>query len=143
MTVKDKMQELMDAAKAAEAAAPAPAVVGGTGAIEELLKVEREKMLATHNREIAKIVQKQEIVKKEADDMCARLHEVSVNKDTLDDTIRSLTPKTEKWKQELKSLERKFGELLIESAGIDNDDVKRNNEVIETSVGKASKSVDV
>ena len=141
--VKDKMQELVEASEAAKAAAAPVPPAGGNSAIEELLKVEREKILAALNREKAQILQKQEIVKKEADNISTKLLEVSVDKDTPDDEIRSLTLKTEKWKQELKSLEKRVGELLIESAGLDDAVVKENNQKIETLVSKASKAVDV
>ena len=62
-------------------------------------------------REKAQLTQKQEILVQDAQELIEILGNVSVSNTTTDDMIRSLTLKTEKWKGELKSIEKCYAEI--------------------------------
>ena len=109
-------------------------------AMQELTQAEATRVAAAL-REIAKIKQKQENLKTEVDSLVTRMGQVQASNDSTDDEIRTLTLQTEKWKTEVISMNKKYMEMLVESAGLESEEVHTNNNTLKTTLDRGERCV--
>ena len=145
-------QDVTRAWELAQVQAPAPAPTGGqegqqatvapsVTALQEFTQAEATRAAAALNREMAKIKQKQENLKTEVDTLVTRMGQVQVSNDSTYDQIRTLTLQTEKWKTEVISMNKKYMEMLVESAGLESEEVHTNNTALKTTLERSERCV--